>query len=166
MRTSIVYASYTGTTHGIAEKIRDACGGELVEIRSQDLLSRFVTFTARRSPGMQVRESGTMPERLDVAGSDLVVIGTPVWGGKPVPAIRKAIAGLAGCEGKPAVIFATCGKSAGKTLDILARDVTKKGMIVAGTFPLNKEEIDDGARVTSLVAAVQQGGTGGIAKSQ
>ena len=82
MKTSIIYASYTGTTHVIAEQIQTACGGDLIEVKTRDLLSRVVSFMARHSPGMKVRESGTLPESIDVSGSDLVVIGTPVWGGK------------------------------------------------------------------------------------
>jgi len=158
MKTSIIYSSCTGTTHGIAEQIRQACGGELIEIASQDVLSRIVSFMARHSPGMKVRDSGTMPEEIDLSGSDLVVIGTPVWGGKPVPAIRKAIARLKGCEGKPVVIFATCGEKPGTTLEVLAKDLAAKGMTVAGQFSLNKKEIADGTLVTALIATVRDKG--------
>lgn len=156
MKTSIIYVSYTGTTHGIAEQIRQQCGGDLIEVKSRDLLSRAVAFMGRHSPGMKVRESGTAPDSIDVSGSDLLVIGTPVWGGKPVPAIRKAIAGFRGCEGKPVVIFATCGEKPGTTLSDLARDLTARGMTVAGQFSLNKNEIREGTVVSSLIANIQE----------
>lgn len=158
MKTSIICASYTGTTQGIAEQIRTACGGDLIEITSRDFLSRIVTFMARHSPGMNVRDSGTMPESIDLSGSDLVVVGTPVWGGKPVPAIRKAITRFKGCEGKPVVIFSTCGEKPGKTLEVLAKDLAAKGMIIAGQFSLNKKEIDEGTLVTALIARVREAG--------
>ena len=155
MNVKIICASYTGTTFGIAEQIRNACGGEIMEIRSRDLLSRFVAFMARHSPGMVVRDSGTLPDSIDLSGSDLVVIGTPVWGGKPVPAIRKALAVLRGCKGKKAVIFATCGEKPGTTLQVLEKDLAAKGMTIAGQFSLNKKEIDDGTLVAALIATVQ-----------
>ncbi|MDD1685891.1 ArsR family transcriptional regulator [Methanoregula sp.] len=158
MKTSIVVASYSGTTRGIAEQIQKTCGGEIIDVKSRDLLSRFVTFMARHSPGMNVTDGGTVPERIDVTGSSLVVIGTPVWGGKPVPAIRKAIAGLHGCEGKPVVIFATCGEKPGSTLEVLVKDLAAKGMTVAGQFSLNKKAIDDGTQVTALIAKIQETG--------
>jgi len=156
MKTSIIYASYTGTTHGIAEQIRERCEGDLIEVKSRDLLSRAVAFMGRHSPGMKVRGDGTVPDTIDVSGSDLLVIGTPVWGGKPVPAIRKAIAGLRGCEEKPVVVFATCGEKPGTTLADLAGDATARGMTVAGQFSLNKNEIREGTAVSSLIAKVQE----------
>lgn len=156
MNVNIICASYTGTTMGIAEQIRDACGGEILEIRSRDLLSRFVAFMGRHSPGMTVRDSGTLPDSIDLSGSHIVVIGTPVWGGKPVPAIRKALAVLTGCKGKKAVIFATCGEKPGTTLHVLEKDLAAKGMTIAGQFSLNKREIEDGTLVAALIAKVQE----------
>ncbi|PKG31996.1 ArsR family transcriptional regulator [Methanoregula sp.] len=156
MKLTIICASYTGTTYGIAEQIRNACGGEIIEIQSKDLLSRVVAFMGRHSPGMNVRESGSLPEKIDLSGSDLVVIGTPVWGGKPVPAIRKAFAVLTGCKGKKAVIFATCGENPGTTLQILEKDLAAKGMTIAGQFSLKKKEIEDGTLVAALIAKVQE----------
>ncbi len=156
MKTSIIYASFTGTTHGIAEEIQKQCGGDLVEVKSRDLLSRFVAFMGRHSPGMKVRDSGIVPEKIDLSRSDLLVIGTPVWGGKPVPTIRKAVAGLRGCEGKPVVIFATCGEKPGQTLPVLAQALSAKGMTVVGQFSLNKNEIQDRHAVNALIAKVQE----------
>lgn len=158
MKTSIIYASYTGITHGIAEQIQNHCGGDLIEVKSGDLLSRFVAFMGRHSPGMKVRDSGIAPENIDVSGSDLIVIGTPVWGGKPVPAIRKAVAALKGCEGKPVVVFATCGEKPGTTLAVLAKDLAVQGMTVAGQFSLNKKEIEDGTVMPALVANIRDTG--------
>ncbi|MDD5142048.1 ArsR family transcriptional regulator [Methanoregula sp.] len=156
MNVKIICASYTGTTFGIAEQIRNACGGEIIEIRSRDLLSRFVAFMARHSPGMTVRDSGTLPDNIDLSGSDLVVIGTPVWGGKPVPAIRKALAALTGCRGKKAVIFATCSGDPGTTLQVMEKELLAKEMIVAGQFSLTEKEIKDGTPVAALIAKVQE----------
>ena len=156
MKTSIIYASFTGTTHGIAEEIQKQCGGDLIEVKSRDLLSRFVAFMGRHSPGMKVRDSGIAPEKIDLSRSDLVVIGTPVWGGKPVPAIRKAVSGFHGCEGKPVIIFATCGEKPGQTLPVLAQALSAKGMTVAGQFSFNKNEIQDRHAVNALIANVQE----------
>ena len=52
------------------------------------------------------------PPEIDVSWCDLVVIGSPVWSGKPTPAINAAIQALKGCEGKNSILFVTCGGSA------------------------------------------------------
>ena len=155
MKLTIIYASYSGTTRGIAEQVQKACGGELIAVTSNDFLSRVIAFMGRHTPGKKPGESGTLPEKTDVSGSDLVIIGTPVWGGKPVPAIRNAIAGLSGCPGKPAVLFATCGEKPGETLAILESELAAKGMTVIGQFSFNKKEIGEGTKVNALIAAVQ-----------
>ncbi|MFA5254966.1 MAG: ArsR family transcriptional regulator [Methanoregula sp.] len=155
MKSTIIYASYTGTTHGVAEQVQKDTGADLIEVKSRDLLSRFVALMGRHSPGMTVRESGAVPESIDLSKSDIVVIGTPVWGGKPVPAVKKAVAGFTGCEGKPVVIFATCGDKPGATLADLAKDVTAKGMVVAGQFSFNKKEIAEGTGVTALIEKIK-----------
>jgi flavodoxin len=105
---------------------------------------------------MTVRDSGTLPDNIDLSGSDLVVIGTPVWGGKPVPAIRKALAALTGCRGKKAVIFATCSGDPGTTLQVMEKELLAKEMIVAGQFSLTEKEIKDGTPVAALIAKVQE----------
>lgn len=159
MNLTIIYASYTGTTRGIAEQVRDACGGELLGVKSQDLLSRAIGFMGRHAPGVKPDESRTVPEITDVSGSDLVVIGTPVWGGKPVPAVRNAIAGLTGCSGKPVILYATCGEKPGETLAILAGELAAKGMSVAGQFSFTKNDTGDPAKVGALIAAVREQGS-------
>jgi flavodoxin len=155
VKTTIICASYTGTTYGVAEQVRKETGGDLVEVTSRDLLSRFVALMGRHSPGMNVRKSGTEPGQIDLAGSDVVVIGTPVWAGKPVPAIKKAVAGFSGCAGKPVVLFVTCGDKPGATLADLAKAVTAKGMVVTGQFSFNKNEIAEGTGVTALIEKVR-----------
>lgn len=158
MKPAIIYTSYTGTTHAVAQKIHDACGGDLIEVKSWDLMSRLFMFFVRRSPDMQVRDDGVPPAAIDVSGYDLVVIGTPVWMGKPTPAIRKTIAGLTGCKGKPVIFFATCGEDPGTTLSVLSGEIKTKGMTVAGQFSLSQKEVADGAVIRDLIANVQANG--------
>lgn len=159
MKPAIIFTSYTGTTHNIAEQVHDACGGDLIEVKSWDLMSRVFMYMARFSPDMQVRNDGVQPTAIDVSDYDLVVIGTPVWMGKPTPAIRKTIAALTGCSGKPAVIFATCGEDPGTTLSVLFADVEAKGMTVAGQLSLNTAEIADGTVQKDLIKRVRELGS-------
>ena len=95
------------------------------------------------------------PESIDVFTSDLVVIGTPVWAFKATPAINAAIAALRGCEGKKAVIFATCGSSAKDTLTILKKALAVKGVSVIGEYVLTRKEIGEGQKVNDLVASIK-----------
>jgi hypothetical protein len=95
------------------------------------------------------------PAVIDVSRSDLVVIGTPVWAFKATPAVNAAIAALKGCDGKKAVIFATCGSSAKETIPILKKSLESKGMTVVGQFVLTRKEIGDGLKVNALIDSVK-----------
>lgn len=160
MKPLIMYASYTGTTHSVAEQVHEACGGELIEMKSWDLMSRLFMYFVRYSPDMQVRDDGIPPRTIDLSGYHPIVIGTPVWMGKPTPAIRKTVAALTGCSGKPVVLFATCGEDPGTTLSTLSEEIAAKGMTVAGQFSLNAAEIADGIVLKDLIGRIRELGSG------
>jgi flavodoxin len=154
MKTSIIYHSYSGITRGIAEKVRNACGGDLVEVTLKQNYSSISAYTLGCYRAMKEEGDPIDPEIIDVSASDLIVIGTPVWAFKATPAINAAIAALKGCEGKKAVIFATCGGSAKDTLPILEKALSAKQVTVAGQVVLTKKEIAEGSKINDLIEAV------------
>ncbi len=155
MKTSIIFHSYSGVTRSIAEKIQKACGGDLVEVTLKKNYSSVSAYTLGCYRAMKEESDPIDPETIDVSASDLLVIGTPVWAFKATPAVNAAIAALKGCEGKKALIFATCGGSAKETLPILAKALAAKQVTVAGQFVLSKKEIDEGPKVDVLLDAVR-----------
>ena len=155
MRTSIIYHSYSGITRGVAEKIQKACGGDLVEVTLKQNYSSISAYTLGCYRAMKEEADPIDPETIDVSASDLLVIGTPVWAFKATPAVNAAIAALKGCEGKKAVIFATCGGSAKDTLQIMEKALAARQVTVAGQFVLTKKEIADGSKVSTLIDTVR-----------
>jgi hypothetical protein len=61
---------------------------------------------------------------------------------------------LKGCDGKKAVIFATCGSSAKDTLPILKKALVAKGVTVVGQFVLTRNEIGEDQKVMALIDVV------------
>ena len=155
MNTCIIYYSYSGITRGVAEKIQTACGGDLIEVKSKEHYSRLTAYTRGSYRAMKEERDPIEPETIEVSVSDLVVIGTPVWAFKATPAINAAIAALKGCDGKKAIIFATCGGSAKDTLPILKKALEAKGMTVAGEFVLNRKEIGEGQKINVLIESIK-----------
>lgn len=155
MKTCIIYHSYSGVTRGIAEKINAACGGDLVEVKPKD---NYTTLSAYSVGCYRARKEvcdPVLPEVIDVIPYDLLVIGTPVWAWKATPVINGAIAALKGCEGKKAVIFATCGSSARETLPLMRSALEKRGIRVTGEIVLNKSEVSKDEKVNELIALVR-----------
>lgn len=156
MKTCIIYHSYSGVTRGIAEKINATCGGDLVEVKPKD---NYSTLTAYSVGCIRARKEvcdPISPDTIDVSLYDLIVIGTPVWAWKATPAINGAIASLKGCEGKKAVIFATCGSSAKETLPIMKKALEKRGVRVSGELVLNKSEIAGNEKINELFSLIRE----------
>jgi flavodoxin len=155
MKTSIIYHSYSGITRGIAEKIQKACGGDLIEVKLKENYSKLTAYTLGCYRATKEQCDPIEPETIDVSASDLLVIGTPVWAFKATPAINGAIAALKGCDGKKAVIFATCGGSAKDTLPILKKALDAKGVTVIGQFVFTKKEIEDEPKINVLIDRIK-----------
>jgi flavodoxin len=155
MKTSIIYHSYSGITRGVAEKIQKACGGDLIEVTLKKNYSPLTAYSLGCYRAIREESDPIEPESIDVSASDLVVIGTPVWAFKATPAVNAAIAALKGCDGKKAVIFATCGSSAKDTLPILEKALEAKGVSVVGQFVITRKEIGEGQKVKVLIDSIK-----------
>jgi flavodoxin len=159
MKTSIIYNSYSGNTRGVAETVHAACGGNLVEVKSNEYSSRITAYTIGCYRAMKGMSDPIEPKTIDVAADDIIVIGTPVWAGRATPAINAAVAALEGCKGKKAVIFATCGGKERETLPVLKKALEERGVIVAGEFVFDKTTMKDPDRINVMISAIKTAGT-------
>ncbi len=158
MKTSIIYNSYSGNTRGVAEAVHAACGGELIEVVSKEYSSKITAYTLGCYRAMKGMNDPIEPGRIDVADADLIVIGTPVWAGRATPAINAAVAALAGCTGKKAVIFATSGGRERETLPILRKALKERGVTVAGEFAFDRAGLKDPVKISAMISAIKTAG--------
>jgi flavodoxin len=155
MKTSIIYHSYSGITRGIAEQVQKACGGDLIEVKPKEDYSTLTAYSLGCYRAMKEECDPIEPETIDVSASDLIVIGTPVWAFKATPVTNAAIAVLKGCDGKKAVIFATCGSSATDTLLIMKKALETKGVKVVGQFVVTRKEIGAASKINAIIDSVR-----------
>jgi len=160
MRSCIIYHSYTGITRSIAEIIQASCGGDLIEVKPRQKYTTLTAYTAGCLRARNEERDPVDPEIIDVSSCDLLVIGTPVWVWKPTPATNAGIAALKGCEGKQAIIFATCGGQPGETLSIMKSALEAKGVKVVREFTFTKREIKEPDKISNVVNAVKNAGNG------
>jgi flavodoxin len=159
MNTCIIYHSYSGNTRTVAEYIGSACGGNLIEVVSKEYSSRLTAYTIGCYRAMKGMCDPIEPSVIDVSACDLIVIGTPVWAGRSTPAINAAVAALHGCEGKNAIIFATCGGKERDTLPFLKKALEARGVTVAGEFVFDKNGVKDQGRLNAMAAAIKTAGS-------
>jgi flavodoxin len=152
MTVAIIYHSVSGHTRGVAEYLADTCDGMLIEIvglTHYNPVTRYIIGSKRAIAG---EKDEIDPAMIDVSDFDRIVIGTPVWARHPTPATNAAIAALQGCEGKEAVIYATCGAQAGDTLNLLASALEQKGMQVKGGVVFAQWELQSEEKRKELVS--------------
>lgn len=155
MTICTIYHSYTGITRNVAKQIHAVCGGDIIEIKPREPYSKLTAFTLGCYRARNESCDPVEPEEVNVTSCSLIVIGTPVWAWKATPVINGAIAALQGCEGKKAVIFATCGSAANETLSILKTKLEAKGVAVQAEAVLSKKDIDEGEKIKDLIATVR-----------
>lgn len=158
MKISIIYHSYSGITRGIAERIQAVCGGNLIEVKPRKAYNKISAYTIGCLRARNEEAEPVDPATIDVAASDLIVIGTPVWAWKTTPATNGAINALTNCDGKKAIVFATCGAQAGETIPIMKRALQQKGVTVVGEYVLTRKDLSDEQNVAGLVNAVKAAG--------
>jgi NAD(P)H-dependent FMN reductase len=156
MKTGIIFHSYTGITRGIAEEIQAACGGDLIEVKPRKDYTTLTAYTVGCLRARRGEVDPIDPYSIDVSPYDLIVIGTPVWAWKPTPVINTAIRALQGCEGKPAVIFATCGSGAGDTLAAMRTMLEEQGVRVQRGTVLTRKDCADPRKVAALIEQIRQ----------
>jgi flavodoxin len=150
MKSAVVYYSYSGNTHRIAQMICDILrekGQEVVPVRIRPLKEETSFFIQCRDAVL-----GKKPEiyrtLLDLTGFDRVILGSPVWAFKPVPAINAYLASCSTLDGTSAVCFVTYGSGTGKekALSVMEKGLRGKGANVVAKISFQQDESPDASR--------------------
>ncbi len=112
---AIVYFSATGTTRRVAEYIKDATGGDLIEIEPKEKYTDDdlnYNNTNSRSTREQ-NDSSVRPEianTIDTSSFDVIYLGYPIWWGD-APRIILTFLDTYDLSGKTVIPFCTSGGS-------------------------------------------------------
>lgn len=116
MNKLIVYFSYTGNTRMIANKIKDKLNCDIFEIKTVVPYSNDYDTVVNDEQNSEA--SNHLPEiqemNIDLSKYDEIILGTPVWWYRPVPAIRTFLT-QNDLSGKRIIPFATNAGWLGRT---------------------------------------------------
>ncbi len=158
MRVAIVYHSLSGNTRRVAELLAGRLVGtaeaDLVEVRDQRQYSTLTAYTSGAPRAMRGEVAEIEPAEIDLAGYDVVVLGTPVWALAPTPAMNGAVAALRNAEGKEGVVFATSGGGPSPAAEKLAAALAARGVRVRGTAQFERKDLGNEAAMNELVELV------------
>ena len=151
MKVLIAYYSFTSVTRNVAGKIAEITGAQIEEITEVRRRVGAGGFLAGCFEVLFDRPARINPLKAEIGDYDLIVLGTPVWAGRPSAPVTaflntnaEKIKALAlfithGDEKKPYdsvidMIEKKVGKKSIASLSISAKDVLKSGMESANAF--------------------------------
>jgi flavodoxin len=152
----IVYYSRTGNTKIACEALQKELGCDIIEIK--DLKSReggWGFFTAALG-SMFNTHTKIDPEHLDLAPYGAVIIGSPIWAGRPAAAIRTFIAKHR-LDGKKIVLFTTTNVLENKGSQSRSeKKVLESGGTMAGYFQIAVTEKINEEKTVRPMALIAQ----------
>lgn len=114
----VVYSCTNGNTLGIAKRLREATGADLVRLETEHPYTGDYNYIVEQ--GKREVESGYMPRLKPVdakiAAYDIVAIGTPTWWYSMAPAMRSFLDGR-DFRGQTVVPFITHGGWPGHAIE-------------------------------------------------
>lgn len=134
MKTLVVYYSLSGNTEMVARHIADWTGAQLCRLQPvRDIKPSVFAYILG---GFQVL-SGAKPELQPLAPDpkdfDVLLVGTPVWAGNFVPALRSFFESI-DLEGKQLFLFATHQGGPGKVFEKMRTAAAGAHIIGAADF--------------------------------
>lgn len=155
MRTLVVYYSRTGKTELIAKEIAKVLSGDIItieEVKHRKGFFGFVTagYDAIKEKCSEIKITDFKKqtilanlERTALDNYDLIFVGTPVWAGKPTPAINKFISTV-DFRDKKVVAFVTMAMKSGEdVVKILTHRINSKGGVVVNSFVIKTGKVED-----------------------
>lgn len=126
MKSLVLCYSLSGRTALVGKAIAETIGGEFELVEEQEGRSGFMGMARGLYQALTDAKTAIQRIKADAQAYDRIVIGTPVWGGKPAPAVNMLME-MIPLKGKTVDVFVTMGgKSPGVTLKRLAQLIRDK----------------------------------------
>jgi flavodoxin len=110
LKSLVVYYSRTGNTRFVAETIAAEIGADVEEVIDLKKRSGAFGFLSGGFAARLGKQTKIAPTTKSPVGYDLIIAGTPVWAGRPSPAITTYLKKNDLSGKKVAVFFAQGGK--------------------------------------------------------
>lgn len=149
MKKLVVYYSLEGNVKFVAEKIAEAAGADLLQLKPRKDLNPD-SFMKYFWGGKQVifkEKPELLPMEKNPADYDVLYIGTPVWAGSFAPALNTFFSQV-NLTGKKIALFCCYGSHAGKTFVNLKKKLEGNSIIGEMGFkePLKHDKHQEGEK--------------------
>jgi len=88
MKSLVVYYSRSGNSKFVAQKVAERLGADVEEVIDKKNRRGWIGFLTGGRDATLGKETQIEETRFLPNNYDLIVVGTPIWNGRPSPAIR------------------------------------------------------------------------------
>ena len=88
MKSLVVYYTRSGNARFVAETVAAQLGADMEEVIDLKKRSGILGWLSGGRDAKQGKETEISPTTKSPANYDLIIVGTPIWAGKPTPAIN------------------------------------------------------------------------------
>jgi flavodoxin len=141
MKALVAVYSFTGRTLKVADQLKNELGADFTRIEPQKDVSYLVkclnAFLRRKTPLKSCQ--------ADLKGYDLLVLCGPIWCYSPPAGVNEYISRLKNANGKKCAVLLTMGSSGDRrTVDMMRKDIEKKGVTLVDSMALIEADVDGG----------------------
>lgn len=160
MKSCIIYHSHSGKTKRVVEQVHQALGGVIIPVTPQKPYTSLSVVPVGCYRALRRSADPVTPRTIDVSDSDLIIIASPVWAGRPSPVINGAVAGITGIKEKKTFLIVTCNetKSGNDALIPFREILESKGCSVCGAAVLDRHHVTDSATISDLIGDIRSAG--------
>ncbi len=136
MKTLVLYYSRTGKTAETAKTLAIKLGSDLIEVTDSKSRNSPLGYISASMDAFRENKTKTSPSSVDLSSYGLIYIGSPVWAGKPSPAIISII-DKCNFQNKDVILFVTFGGSGGKkTIERMREKIEMRGGRMINSFSI------------------------------
>ena len=134
----VLYYSRTGKTAITANAIADKISADIIEIKDLKGRKGFIGYMKAALDARSMKTTPIEPNTVNVTDYDTIYLGSPVWAGKPAPAINTIIKNSE-IRGKDVILFVTLGgNNYENVMDSMSKEVQAEGGNVIKTIAVTK----------------------------
>ena len=156
MKRLVVYYSLSGNTEEAAKKIAEKLGADLLKLETKKPMPK--SFAAQIIVGggqvMFHHVPELKPLEKDVGAYDEIVLGSPIWNSKGVPAINAFLQDAAAAAKVTALFFLSAGGDTRKGLAAITERLPNLKQSVSLLDRKHKNSAGNDAKIEQFIAAI------------
>lgn len=156
MKRLVVYYSLSGNTEQAARKIAERLGADLLKLETVKPMPK--SFAAQIIVGggqvMFHHVPELKPRKKDVSAYDELILGSPIWNSKGVPAVNAFLQDESAAARVTALFFLSGGGEVQKGLDAITKLLPNLKHTVSLLDRKHKNSVENDAKLEQFAAAI------------